>query len=326
MVKSLEQYLADLPFARHGSKNIDRSLTSAEKSFVEKYIGMDALEAMPLLEPSAQDIYLKPIAPKLKVAEPELRVASPRIVVAEPQKPAAPDKDQQAPKPMAPPEFARPAPREAQTPAAPLIEASRESVEIPEPQPEKLAAPAQIEIAPEIATPQPVRAPLQIEVAEPVETRQVLRDSLREQDEIQVVSFFVAGQLFLLPVAGIQEVLRRMELVRVPQAPDFIAGAINLRGKVTPLVHLSALLTNESSHEYNQDKNFIIICGTDNMQIGLIIDKINSMHVVPQNKFIWNAEAKLGDAAEFLFAIADLDDRVCGVVAPDVIIRKIAQS
>lgn len=323
MVKSLEQYLSDLPFANPADKNIDRTLTSAERSFVEKYMGIDALEAMPRLEPEARDIFLKPAAPRLKLAEPEIRVARPEIVVAAPEKeqPASTASASLSPQANVPQKQAETSAKITEKPVVAVqTQTFRKTVPQivvatePEKQPEKKPVA------------EPVRTPVQIEVAEPAETQQVLRDSIREQEAVQVVSFFVAGQLFLLPVAGIQEVLRRMELVRVPQAPDFIAGAINLRGKVTPLVHLSALLTNETNHVYDADKNFIIICGTDKMQIGLIIDKINSMHVVPQNKFIWNAEAKLGEAAEFLFAIADLDDRVCGVVAPDSIIKKIAQA
>lgn len=158
------------------------------------------------------------------------------------------------------------------------------------------------------ASPQPVELPL--------------REKWRQAAEIQVVSFFVAGQLFLLPVEGIQEVVRHMDLVKVPQAPDFIAGAINLRGAVMPLVRLSTLLTNEPDAPYDR-KNFIIITGTDKLRMGLIIDKVSSMHMIPQQKIIWNAESKLGDAAEFLSAIVNLDDMVCGMVAPEAIAQKI---
>ena len=47
------------------------------------------------------------------------------------------------------------------------------------------------------------------------------------------------------------------------------------------------------------------------------------MHIVPQNKIIWNPESKLADAAEFLNAIVDLDDKVCGLVSPETIIKMI---
>lgn len=151
---------------------------------------------------------------------------------------------------------------------------------------------------------------------------QALKEKWRKDAEIQMVSFLVGGQVFLLPVEGIQEVVRHMELIKVPQAPYFVAGAINLRGNVTPIVHLAALLTNAEIKEYSE-RNFIIITGTEKLKIGLIIDKVSSMHMIPQNKIIWNPESKLAEAAEFLNAIVDLDDHVCGMVAPENITRLI---
>ncbi len=137
-----------------------------------------------------------------------------------------------------------------------------------------------------------------------------------------MVSFYVEGQLYLLPVAGIQEVLRHMELVKIPLAPHFVAGAINLRGRVTPLVYLSSLLNNSEELQYGPD-NFVIVCGNDQMQIGLIIDKVSSMHMLPRDKIIWNLEASIGDRGDNLCALADLDDKVCGIVAPDMIIQNL---
>lgn len=172
-------------------------------------------------------------------------------------------------------------------------------------------------IVPEIVT-APVASPPLVRQA-PLLT---MKDVLRQQEIIQMVSFYVEDQLFLLPVAGIQEVLRYMELVKVPLAPPFVAGAINLRGRVTPVVHLSTLLTNSAAGSYGP-KNFVIVCGNDQMQIGLIINKVSSMHNVPKDKIIWNLEASVGDRGENLCALANLDGKVCGIVAPDIIVQKI---
>lgn len=176
--------------------------------------------------------------------------------------------------------------------------------------------------SPHSITPEIVTAP----VAKPPVVRQppplTMKDVLKQQEIIQMVSFYVEEQLFLLPVAGIQEVLRYMELVKVPLAPSFVAGAINLRGRVTPVVHLSTLLTTAAQGAYGP-KNFVIVCGNDQMQIGLIIDKVSSMHNVPKDKIIWNLEASVGDRGENLCALANLDGKVCGIVAPDIIVQKI---
>ena len=138
----------------------------------------------------------------------------------------------------------------------------------------------------------------------------------------QHVSVFVREQTFLLPVTAIQEVLRHMPLVRLPLAPQFVAGVVNLRGRVTPLLHLDALLTLERDYRYTP-QSFIIVCTTEQMQLGLIIDKVQTMHTVEQDKITWNAEVQLGTSAEFLCGIADINDRVCGILAPDMIVQKL---
>ena len=79
----------------------------------------------------------------------------------------------------------------------------------------------------------------------PDDAAQNLRARLAEMEQLQMVSFYVRGQIYLLPVVVIVEVLRYMPLTRLPMAPRFMAGVINLRGKVTPLLHLDALLTTE---------------------------------------------------------------------------------
>lgn len=164
--------------------------------------------------------------------------------------------------------------------------------------------------------PSPVRPPVPAAVS--------LRERLQGEARVQMVSFFVKEQLFLLPVAGIQEVLRHIELVKVPLAPSFVAGVINLRGRVTPLVLLAELLTAQEG-EYSE-RSSIIVCGTEMLQLGLIVDKVHTMHMVEQEKILWNAESKLGDSADFLCGVVDLDDHVCGVVSPDMITQRLLAS
>lgn len=408
MVKTLEQYLSELSFAPPEPTDSERSLNSGERAFVEKYLGLDALESLPLVDPQPLFKPARPLPPtKTMVMEPRIEVAPPKLVVAQnasvrqesiekiaTQTAAPVSQIASPPAKMAAPDIAKPITvvKEAVEPktevktaiAVAPVQASatvmeRQKVESPVQaqvkteiadreiqevrvqvetrQTEKIAAPTitkPAQVVKDAVAPPKTEARIETEiktadvvtVAPTVEKDQTsvkdateqqeqqksashvaealsLRDTLKQQSEIQMVSFFVKGQLFLLPVEGIQEVLRNMELIRLPQAPQFVAGVINLRGKVTPLVHLSAILTNETEHIYDEKKHFIIVCGTENLQVGLIIDKINSMHMLPADKIIWNVESKLGDTADFLYAIANLDDRVCGIVAPEMITKKI---
>lgn len=148
-----------------------------------------------------------------------------------------------------------------------------------------------------------------------------LKVELKQSPLIQMFSFYVKKQIFLLPIIIIQEVLRYIPVIRLPLAPPFVAGVVNLRGRVTPLVHLDALLTLEQRYRYTE-KSFIIICSTDQMQLGLIIDQVNTMHMLDQKKLTWSAE-QLGDSADFLCGVADINDRICGILAPDMITQKL---
>lgn len=151
---------------------------------------------------------------------------------------------------------------------------------------------------------------------------QPLKQLLKTEDRVQMVSFYVRDQLFLLPVATIHEVLRYLPLVRLPKAPPFVAGVVNLRGRVTPLLHLDALLTDTRYYRYSRS-SFIIVCVAEQMQLGLIIDKVQSMYMIEQNKILWNAEGPLGASAEFLCAVADINDKVCGILDPDTLVTKL---
>lgn len=151
-----------------------------------------------------------------------------------------------------------------------------------------------------------------------------LRIRLAAEDKVQMVSFYVRNQIFLLPVSVIVEVLRYMPLTRLPMAPPFVAGVVNLRGRVTPLLHLDSLLTLEEHYRYTP-QSFIIVCGTNDMQIGLIIDKVHTMYMVGKDSISWNVEAHIGSGAEFLCGLANIAEHLHGIVDPEMIVEKLIE-
>ncbi len=149
-----------------------------------------------------------------------------------------------------------------------------------------------------------------------------LKSQLATHDKVQMVSFYVREQIFLLPVCVIVEVLRYMPLTRLPMAPPFVAGVVNLRGRVTPLLHLDALLTLEQEYRYTPG-SFIVVCNGKDMQLGFIVDKIHTMYLVDQQKINWNAENQLGASADFLCGLAEVGDHLHGIIDPEVIVEKL---
>lgn len=150
-----------------------------------------------------------------------------------------------------------------------------------------------------------------------------LDDMLRSSTELLMVGFFIGGQEFTIPTVAVQEVIRTMPLAKLPAAPRFVAGVINLRGKVTPLIHLRDVLEVASPRE-GEDK-FIIVCRRQGIQVGMIIERVHTMYRVPQADIDWSIEAHIGANVDFVAGLLKLKEHLVGIVSVDRIIASILQ-
>lgn len=150
---------------------------------------------------------------------------------------------------------------------------------------------------------------------------ETIDEVIRKSDELQMVSFFIGGQEFTVPTIAVQEVIRSIPAAKLPSSPDLVAGVINLRGKVTPLVHLRDLLE-VSSPRISEDK-FIIVCRRHGLQIGLIIERIHTMYHVRKEEIDWGIEAHLGINVDFIAGLLKLNDQLVSIVSIDRIIESI---
>lgn len=71
--------------------------------------------------------------------------------------------------------------------------------------------------------------------------RQTLADR-RGENNLQFSSFRIGGTDFILDIRHVQEVLLAQEMTQVPLASRLLAGLINLRGEIVPVVHLHSAL------------------------------------------------------------------------------------
>ncbi len=64
-----------------------------------------------------------------------------------------------------------------------------------------------------------------------------------------LLTFQAADNLYAIDVARVVEVVPRIQLRRLPHAPNFLAGVFDYRGKVVPVVDLGILLGSESCRD-----------------------------------------------------------------------------
>ena len=90
----------------------------------------------------------------------------------------------------------------------------------------------------------------------------------KEDELLQLVTFSVDVEEFGVNILKVQEIIRIMEITKVPQAPEFVEGIINLRGKVVPVIDVR-LKFNQEERAYDE-KTCIIVTMIHDMHVGLI--------------------------------------------------------
>jgi purine-binding chemotaxis protein CheW len=150
-----------------------------------------------------------------------------------------------------------------------------------------------------------------------------LLDRLKKEPTIQMVAFYLDAQVYLIPTMAVSEVLRYTPPVLLPMAPDYVAGVINLRGKVTPLLYLENLLT--TPRKVRDENRFVIICSHKGLQVGLIFDKVHTMYTFNQDQIMWDVESRIGASTEYICGLVDVNGDILGVVSVGMIIDTILQ-
>jgi len=111
-----------------------------------------------------------------------------------------------------------------------------------------------------------------------------------EVDTIQMVSFKLEGELFGVDILMVQEIIKQMPMTVVPDAPDFIAGVINLRGRIIPIIDLRKRLNLKADHQVPIQDAWTLILNAAGRVTGFIVDQVTRVLKVPVDAIQTTAE------------------------------------
>ena len=127
-------------------------------------------------------------------------------------------------------------------------------------------------------------------------------------DLIQIVSFKLGEEEFGVDILKIQEINRMIELTKVPQAPHFVEGVINLRGNVIPVIDIRKKFEMPSI-ERDKDTR-IVVCNVDGNIIGMIVDAVSEVLRFPESTIEPAPKIVSSINSDYLKGVAKLDNRL----------------
>lgn len=102
---------------------------------------------------------------------------------------------------------------------------------------------------------------------------------------MQLVVFKIREEFFGVEASKVLSINDMMSVTRVPNAPNYIKGLINLRGIIISLFDISILLNlpNYNKCEVNNENSSIIILDVDYEEVGIIVDKVDEVLDIDPN-------------------------------------------
>lgn len=91
----------------------------------------------------------------------------------------------------------------------------------------------------------------------------------------ELITFEVCGQLFGLDIMSIREIRAWTPVTRLPQVPHYVAGLVNLRGTVLPVVDLAARLGWPATEA--TQRHAIIVTQLGGQARGLIVESVSDI-------------------------------------------------
>jgi purine-binding chemotaxis protein CheW len=130
----------------------------------------------------------------------------------------------------------------------------------------------------------------------------------QDAELIQLVTFSIGEEEFGVDILKVQEIIRTMEITRVPRAPEFVEGVINLRGKVIPIIDLRRRF-GLPTRDHDQHTRIIVI-EISNMIVGFVVDSVSEVLRIPEGTVEPPPPVVSGLESEYISGVGKLEDRL----------------
>lgn len=135
-----------------------------------------------------------------------------------------------------------------------------------------------------------------------------LKKDFDSRELLQLVTFRLGNEEFSLDILRVQEIIRHMELTRVPRTPDFVDGVINLRGRVIPVLDLRKRFGLPSEERTNETR--IIVVDVDNKTVGLKVDAVSEVLRLPADTVEPAPAIVTGVESDYIKGVGKLEGRL----------------
>lgn len=133
---------------------------------------------------------------------------------------------------------------------------------------------------------------------------------------MQIVVFKLGDEHFAVETDRVQSINDIMGITRVPKAPSYIKGLINLRGSIKSLVDINLLLDVTPGTEQNN----IIILTVEDEEIGISVDEVEEVLDIDE-KDIQKLEKGTEKDQSYIKGILNYEEKLLTIIDIDKLLN-----
>lgn len=138
-------------------------------------------------------------------------------------------------------------------------------------------------------------------------------------EQLQLVGFKLSEEDFGVDIIKVQEIIRMVDITRVPNTQYYVVGVINLRGKVIPIIDMRRRLDLKISPITKESR--IVVVEVEGKVVGFIVDSVSE--VIRLDKNITEPPPPMVSSVriDYITAIAKLTSRLLILLDLEVILQ-----
>ena len=129
------------------------------------------------------------------------------------------------------------------------------------------------------------------------------------EKESTLLVFDLVGEYCGLPVNLVREIVHvPPRITRVPNAPDYVRGVINLRGTVIPVLDCAMKMGNTPSQGSAESR--IVVAEFEEVLFGVLVDAVREVRTIPESLVeVSGATSRTGDiGTDYVTGVAKMED------------------
>lgn len=128
------------------------------------------------------------------------------------------------------------------------------------------------------------------------------------ENEVQLVACTIDGEEYAIDIRSVQEIIRLLDITRVPHASPFVSGVINLRGMVIPVMDIRKKFGLPS--KMPDETTRIVIINWNGLLVGILVDSVSEVIRLPGNAIEHPPSSSSNKNSEFFLGIGKLGYRL----------------